>query len=153
MPLSELQKSINQWKGRQYYMAMIFRGNDVIKTLNEPFGITEFLWVEKGGTKRRYVVKPEPDIIWNNRDIFLYDFNDACGKELPLDGSVPEKRSIGSRGDPVEFQELIGADIIRGTLQDMNPPEKKSINIPQTLIGVVVIIIIIFVFMGGMGGA
>ena len=152
MPLSEIQKSINQWKGRQYYMAMIFRGNDVIKTLNEPFGITEFLWVEKGGKKRRYVVKPNPDIIWNNRDIFLYDFDDVLGKEIPLDGSISNKKAIGYRTDPVEFQELVGADIIKGALQDMNPPEeKKNFNIPQILIGVVVIIVVIYAFMGGMG--
>ena len=152
MPLSEIQKSINQWKGRQYYMAMIFRGNNVIKTLNEPFGITEFLWNEKGGKKRRYLVKTNPDIIWNNRDIFLYDFDDVLGKEIPIDGSVPEKRSIGHHEDPAEFQEIVGADIIRGALESMTESESKSVNIPQILVGIVVMIIVVFVFMGGMGG-
>lgn len=149
MALTGMQKFLYDWRGTPYYLALIFKDNQVIKTLSEPYGAKQFVWEtkEKDVPSRMYVVNQDAGFTWSNRTIFIFDVDDASGKEISSSG---EDIRIGQKIDPAQIDYFVGSDILGGAFRELKgEPKRSNFNIVQIGLAIGLVIIVLFYFLTG----
>jgi|GEM_PF-2825949 len=168
MSLSAYQIWQHKRRGKRYCQAWIMRDNEVIGVDNEPFSTDKFEW---GG--KLFIRKDAPDLIWNDRDIYIYEYDNALGKVLHVNDAlnmsfdcdtnvddakksvmdIPDKDKnnndvkIGSKIDPSWVSKYVGSHIIEDAIRGMHQQE-RGVDFMGILMGVIVLILILFVFFG-----
>lgn len=155
MPLSAYQLWQHKRKGKQYCQAWIMRDNEIIGTVNEPFNTDKFEW-----DGRTFIRKESADIIWGGRDIYIYEYDDTLGKVLTVKDAIqkdPKKKEnkdqdecdilIGTKISPTWVSRYLGNNVVEQAISGTSE-KKTEFNVMTILIGIIILIMVIYVFLG-----
>jgi hypothetical protein len=162
MALSAFQVWQHRRKGKKYCQAWIMRDNTIIATVNEPFNAEMFTWED-----RTYIRKTSPDLVWGDRDIFIYEYDNALGKVLTVkdalgmmkdddndaNDTIQEQNEkdivigMDNSVDPIWLSGSLGHNIVNDAIGLMSDKPHPGMDIMAIIMGALVLMIVLYVFL------